>query len=179
MAIAAPAVAVNAAFLQEIKEDAQDLHELLECTVVLLTGPSWVRAQPRRLVQLLEQIRDQLALHFSLEEVYGYCDAAADGDPRHAAQAAALRSQHQELYRQICDLVEAAQQVLYHEAPTAGPDRLAVGFAALVDELHDHEVHENEMIAEAFDDDSRASGRSLVPGGLQQAVWQSGPPPGE
>ncbi|MCL6481793.1 MAG: hypothetical protein K6U02_08700 [Firmicutes bacterium] len=62
-------VTINAAFLQEIKEVNQDLWALLaelrhRCQRPLAPGAC------RWLLDRLCQLRDQLALHFSLEEAY-------------------------------------------------------------------------------------------------------------
>ncbi len=154
--------AINAAFLQEIKQDGQDLRELLECTQVLLIGPSWVR-QPHRLLHLLEELRDQLALHFSLEETYGYGALDSERSARHGAQVRALHAQHQQLYLDICEIVEAAEQLLYREIPAAELEPLVVRFATFLGDLHEHETHENEMITQAFDKPPRGEPSSLVP----------------
>lgn len=160
-------LAVNAAFLQEIKEGADELRELLQCTAVVLCGPSWVRDQRRRLVELLERVRDQLAFHFSLEEIYGYLGSMPGAHNRLTAQATRLRLQHTEFYVQACQLVDEAEQVLHHEAPVERLDSIALQFMTFVDDLHDHETYENEMITQAFADDLQTSVPSLLPDALR------------
>jgi hypothetical protein len=82
-------VTVNAAFLQEIKEVNHELWQLLadlrhRCQRPMAPGSC------RSLVEKLCQLRDQLALHFALEEAYGYFEDPVDVAPqlcRHAALA--------------------------------------------------------------------------------------------
>ena len=79
-------VTVNAAFLQEIKEVDQELWSLLgdlrhRCQRPIAPG------QCRLLIDKLCQLRDQLALHFSLEEAYGYFDDPVEVAPQLSRQA--------------------------------------------------------------------------------------------
>jgi len=61
-------VTVNAAFLQEIKEVNQDLWRLLADVRRMCDTPATIDSAPRRFFGLVEELRDQLALHFALEE---------------------------------------------------------------------------------------------------------------
>ena len=91
-------VTVNAAFLQEIKEVNQELWSLLaelrhRCQRPIAPGHC------RQLIDKISLLRDQLALHFSLEEAYGYFDDPVDVAPQLSRQAEHLRSEHRELYQ--------------------------------------------------------------------------------
>src|SRR5262245_61954266 len=86
-------VTVNAAFLQEIKEVNQELWSLLadlrhRCQRPIAPGHC------RLLIDKLCQLRDQLALHFSLEEAYGYFEDPVEVAPQLSRQAEMLRSEH-------------------------------------------------------------------------------------
>ena len=59
-------LAVNAAFLQEIKDDNRFLDELLLATHDALADLRPHRLNVRASVELLRRLRDRLAMHFSL-----------------------------------------------------------------------------------------------------------------
>jgi hypothetical protein len=61
---------INAAFLQEIKEDNRELRHLLDGCAALLARPDPAGIDPKRLAAMLSKLRDQLAMHFALEEAY-------------------------------------------------------------------------------------------------------------
>ncbi len=114
MATVTRTTTINAAFLKEIKEDNTDLRRQLSRTRELLSGePSCIR--PRELVEMLGELRDQFALHFSLEEAYGYFEDAVDGAPWLHRQAEALRAEHRHLFLELCHLEDEAERLLYHE----------------------------------------------------------------
>jgi hypothetical protein len=143
---------VNAAFLQEIKEVNQELWSLLDelrhrCLRPLAPG------QCRHLIDKLCQLRDQLALHFALEEAYGYFEDPVYVAPRLSRQAQQLRDEHKRLYLDFCQLVDRAERMFYdgqHAALTLwiGPEYLDFD-----GRLREHEAHENELILEAYDGD--------------------------
>ena len=118
-------VTVNAAFLQEIKEDNRELRRLLLSASNLTSEPANDRSTVKRWVEVLSELRDQLAMHFSLEEAYGYFDDAIDVAPRLSQQAAALRNQHEELFRVICSLVDSAERLLYRETTGKAHKKIA------------------------------------------------------
>jgi hypothetical protein len=152
IAIASGTVTVNAAFLQEIKEVNQELWQLLSDLRHRCQRPI-APAQSRVLIDRLCQLRDQLALHFALEEAYGYFDDPVDVAPRLSHRADRLRGEHKGLYLDLCELVEKAERMFYDEqhaglALWMGPD-----FLAFDEKLRGHEERENELIYEAYDSD--------------------------
>ena len=92
-------------------------------------------------------------MHFALEDAYGYFDDAIAEAPRLSEQAEVLRRQHDDLFLQICELVEAAEQLLYGERAERGRATLAVSYRDFHTAFHVHESRENELILEAFDSD--------------------------
>lgn len=145
-------VTVNAAFLQEIKDVNQELWQRLEdmrhrCQRPL--GPFHCR----HMVEKLSELRDQLALHFALEEAYGYFDDPVEVAPHLSHAAESLRAEHRRLYMQLTTLVERAERLLHTDQLTTlalwiGPD-----FLEFDANLRDHESRENELIYEAYDQD--------------------------
>ena len=143
---------VNAAFLQEIKEVNQELWQLLgdlrhRCQRPIAPG------QCRSHIDKLCQLRDQLALHFSLEEAYGYFDEPVDVAPQLSCQAEKLRGEHKELYLDLCDLVERAERMFYDEQHAALALWIGPEFLHFDRQLRRHEERESELILEAYDGD--------------------------
>ena len=145
-------VTVNAAFLQEIKEVNQELWALLaelrhRCQRPIAPGHC------RALIDKLCQLRDQLALHFSLEEAYGYFDDPVDVAPQLSRDAERLRAEHKELYLDFCDLVERAERMFYDEQHAALALWIGPEFLEFDQRLRGHEQRENALIVEAYDGD--------------------------
>jgi len=87
-------VVVNAAFLKDIKDDSRDLKVLMDrIQLVSYPLPTAINHWPE-LIRLFGDLRDQLAMHFSLEEAYGYFDDAIVTAPQLSVTAECLRSQH-------------------------------------------------------------------------------------
>ena len=152
-ATARASVTVNAAFLQEIKEVNADLWQLLADTRGACGQAVAGRCDRRALVAQFGRVRDQLAMHFALEEAFGYFDDPVAVAPRLSQRAAALRAQHTRLYVVIRDLADYAEQLLYGADRNDLVARLAALFQAFDNELQEHESRENELILEAFNDD--------------------------
>ena len=75
-------VTVNAAFLDDIKSVNQELWQGLENIREFCHHGISDAEACRVVVDTFEQLRDLLALHFALEESYGYFDDPAYVDPR-------------------------------------------------------------------------------------------------
>ena len=146
-------ITVNAAFLQELKEDNHHLRSLLEIARRTLLREPPAIATPREMADLFGELRDQLAMHFSLEEAFGYFEDALDVAPRLSEQADLLKAQHQGLYMSICEIADEADQILYQETEIDLRSEICERFAEFFDQFSDHEACENALILEAFDQD--------------------------
>ena len=153
MATVCRTLAVNAAFLQEIKDDNQQLRDVLCTTQGLLQNHSGHRSDLRQWTEALAELRDQLAMHFALEDAYGYFEDAVVHAPRLSQQAELLRGQHVELFLDICRLADRADLLLHERLAARHLHNLSHSFFAFVDRLQAHEREENELIMAAFDDD--------------------------
>lgn len=145
-------VTVNAAFLQEIKEVNHELWQLLadlrhRCQRPIAPGTC------RHLVDKLCELRDQLALHFALEEAYGYFEDPVDVAPQLCRQAEALRSEHSQLYSQLSAVVDRAERMFYDDRHAALAVWLGPEFLDFDARLRSHEERENDLIFEAYDGD--------------------------
>ena len=150
--VATQLVTVNAAFLQEIKQVNEGLWKLLgnarcKCSTKL------TQDQLAEVIPLLQELRDQLALHFALEESYGYFEDPADVAPQLAHKASQLRDEHRDLYVDLSDLVEQAERMFYDEQRDTLLLWLGPRFVSFDVRLKDHETRENELIMDAYDSD--------------------------
>lgn len=145
-------VTINAAFFQEIKEVNQELWQLLadlrhRCQRPIAPGST------RRLMDQLVDLRDQLALHFALEEAYGYFDDPVDVAPQLCRQADALRGEHKDLYSHLSTIVDRAERMFYDEQFAAMALWIGSQFLDFDARLRSHEERENDLIFEAYDAD--------------------------
>lgn len=145
-------VTVNAAFLQEIKDVNQELWALLRelrhrCQRFIAP------AHGRHLIDKMSQLRDQLALHFSLEEAYGYFDDPADVAPQLCCKADRLRSEHKDIFTDLCDIIEHAERLFYDEQHAALALWIGPEFLSFDDRLRHHEDEESDLITDVYTGD--------------------------
>jgi hypothetical protein len=151
--IHAGTVTVNAAFLQEIKEDHRLLKDYLGRATECFSPVAVTRFRAPDVVELLGRLRDQLAVHFSLEEAYGYFHDAISAAPHFSYQAERLLAEHQALYAGICQLAEEGERLLYTHPPAHVWETLNEGFQTFMLAFETHEAAENDLILSAFEDD--------------------------
>ena len=153
MAIISSTVTINAAFLQEIKEDNRLLRAQME-ELELASRPERARAaHPRQLARLIGDFRDQVAMHFALEEAYGYFDEPLDVAPRLTEAAEQLRAEHALLFASVCDLAERMSQVVYHETGSPRLRYVLRDVRRFVTRFNLHEQRETDLIMQALYDD--------------------------
>jgi hypothetical protein len=153
MPIAMRTVSINPAFLREIKDDHHELRQLQHHTSAMLDRLGPEEIEHKRLVHMFSKLRDQLAMHFSLEEAYGYQEDAIDIAPHLCRRAERLQAQHFELFDEFCCLVEISLQLLYHEQPRTLLSALAGGYRRFQVRFREHESQERELILEALNED--------------------------
>ena len=147
-------VTVNAAFFQEIKEDNQELTQRQAALHALCSLPRPIRVSRLRLAHLAAELRDRLALHFALEEAYGYFDDPLSVAPRLCEEAEALRGEHERLFRHLCDLVDEAEELASRTTnDSRAQRRLLDRLRQFCHDLHTHEARENALISAAFNVD--------------------------
>ncbi|MDP6720410.1 MAG: hypothetical protein QGF59_17235, partial [Pirellulaceae bacterium] len=137
----------------EIKDVNQDLWHIVAELREVTRNPYLVRSRRYQFVGMLEDLRDHLALHFALEEAYGYFDEPLKVDPRLSSRAKFLRSQHRELYLVACDLIDHAMQLHDGHNVRALARRLVAEYADFDTRLRRHEQAENELIQQEWDED--------------------------
>ncbi|MEE2935539.1 MAG: hemerythrin domain-containing protein [Planctomycetota bacterium] len=144
-------LAVNAAFLKDIKDDNHDLKAIVDQIAPLSEHYQTAVNHWPELVGLLEQLRDQLALHFSLEEAYGYFDDAINQAPQLSVDAECLRSQHPSLFKTIRGLADSVLEVNTDNIEHV--QKFLNDYRSFQQQFAAHEEAELKLILDAMDDD--------------------------
>jgi len=144
-------LAVNAAFLKDIKDDNRDLKGLLEKIFPLAHHPQTAINHWVELVDLFANLRDQLALHFALEEAYGYFEDAVVSAPQLSVVAECLRGQHPDLFERIRHLADKCTEVSVESHEQVS--RFLADFDRFRQDFEKHEEDELRLILDALDDD--------------------------
>ncbi len=142
---------VNPAFLQEIKDSNPDLWDTVHQLRQVFDSDDEPAKISRQLTRLLDCLRDQLALQFSLEESYGYVSVPDRGSERLSELAARTQSQHGMLYMQLSDLAEQAEELQYRGVESSQLRALLQRSREFDAELREHELAEGELIERSFD----------------------------
>lgn len=103
------------------------------------------------LISLISRLRDQLALHLSLEEAYGYFDDALISLAELSGKAEALRSEHSYLFASIRDLADQVSEVCPDR-----PEQVIRFIQRLATFRRTFEMHEEgelKQILDSLDDD--------------------------
>jgi len=151
MAIVSTRLAPNPAFLYEIKEDNQELWRLLDDLRQTFRQMPHALAKP--LVAKLTALRDQLAMHFALEEFYGYMEDPIAVAPQLSDLADELRSEHATLFVQACALVEQAEDMDVQGPHLKALRDLGEDFDEFDRDLRRHESAEGDLILKSLDED--------------------------
>lgn len=139
-------LAVNPAFLEEIKDSNHTLWEQIACLRETCESHDLRSSVLHRLVGLLNEVRDLLALQFALEESYGYMEVPASVVAGLSHSIEHVRSQHCVLYLTASELAEKAEELQYRGWVAECVDQL-VGQVKQFDlQLQDHERAERELI---------------------------------
>lgn len=145
------ALAVNPAFMQEIKDSNPDLWRLADDLRRACQIDDEPVAVLRRLARLLDSLRDALSLQFSLEESYGYIRVGEPQDERISDLAIRTQAQHGQLYLQLSDLVEQAEELQYRGVQYEHLCRLIEDTRQFDRLWCRHEQLEADMIDQTFD----------------------------
>lgn len=139
---------VNPAFLQEIKDSNTELWQAFEQIRKLYASRLPRRRVAHDLVRLLDDLRDHLALQFSLEEAYGYLELPVgksfNGEEGERAEQA--RRQHCSLYLEISELCERAEELQYRGLATEQLSLLVEETQTFEARFQSHEMLERQLI---------------------------------
>lgn len=147
---------------RELKLDYRRLQRAREALAELLRSPAALMSHRHQLAHWLAELRDQLAVHFALEEAAGYFDEARENAPHLAFRVAALQAEHVSLYERIRGLTDEVEQGLRNNRLTSATDfgneedwaqRIARRYRTFDRRLVSHEAGESELIFESLDTD--------------------------
>ena len=141
---------VNPAFLQEVKDSNPDLNRALTDLRQLLSSREPTYRICCRLTRLLDELRDLLALQFSLEESYGYLEVVGDPDESIGNLASQTQSEHGLLYMAVSDLAQQAEELQYRGVEANHLLLLLQRTRAFDLELREHESAESELIERSY-----------------------------
>jgi hypothetical protein len=137
---------VNAAFLQEVKDSNiqfwQNVHDFKR----LLHQSAELSELSAKLVRLLSELRDSMALEFSLEETYGYIEGNYAASSVSAHKAGQAKQQHRELYLQLHEISESAEEAQYRGTIVEDFAAIVMVCKEFLTALEAHEQHESELI---------------------------------
>ena len=147
-----PGLTLNVAFLNEIKQDSQKPAEIIgELRYLIAEDHS---LDPREMVTALGNLRDELETQFALEEFYGYFQSARVTHPYVSVRTERLKTQHEVMYLDLCELVELAESALYRESPLEKTwSAIADGFRSFVQSYNQHEQEEFELMMRLCNDE--------------------------
>jgi hypothetical protein len=135
----------------ELREDQHHLHELTLAIDELLSHPRIAENHWNDVQSLWGELRDQLSLHFALEEAEGYLNISRSANPECVCTAEYLKLQHAELFGEICAVAEAACDVeSNHQRRVAATIARYRRFRSALDA---HEEAEWNLIEEAWGKD--------------------------
>lgn len=141
---------VNAAFLQEVKDSNTQFWTNLDELKHLLATEGEPREQSAQLVRILNELRDSIALEFSLEETYGYIQGSRLANYVTAARATQARRQHGELYLQLHEILERAEEAQYRGTISREYGEIAAACGDFLDAMAAHEELESDLIRQGF-----------------------------
>ncbi len=105
----------------------------------------------RQLTRLLDNLRDQLALQFSLEESYGYIEVGSQSSRVTGELAARTQSQHATLYLRLSELAEQAEELQYRGVESQRLRELVHQSRQFHSDLQAHEQMEAELIRRCYE----------------------------
>lgn len=148
MITATRTVALNAAFLDEVKQDDVELKRLLDELRQMCSPAIPQQIEPESLCELLGRTRDQLKFHLDLEEAVGYFEGARSVPFRISAEAERLRCEHQDLLDEMARIADAAEAALSARVG-GGAAEIVRQFRSFDERLRDHELRECHLIWES------------------------------
>ena len=145
-------LAINTAFLEEIKEDSVEFRQVLKDTENRFAAGEM--PAPVDAARLLGNLRDALQTYFAVEAFYGYFENAEVQHQAVSSQARDLLDEHDTLFLQLNALVDEAQQIVYKEC-TDELTVLAIAgrFSNFCKALQAHEDAEMNLIMRLHNED--------------------------
>jgi hypothetical protein len=141
---------VNAAFLQEVKDSNEELLIVLKQLRLIELGKAETKTCCKQLVDCLSELRDCVGLQFSLEETYGFITAACESKAAALLNAEEARQQHRELYLQLHELCEQAEEAQYRGTIGRDLNTYLLAFQRFDECFESHEQLEADLIRDGL-----------------------------
>jgi ferredoxin len=135
---------------RELRETIPGLQRFLEGPVPK-PGSQKARTWRNRLAKQLQDLRENLAVHFRREQDSGLFEELAREFPRAADRLAALQAEHDQILSTLAVIRETI--LSYSQARTAGGDDPRVRARELLGQLARHETAETELIGRLHSED--------------------------
>ncbi|MEY4567436.1 MAG: hypothetical protein RLY14_2406 [Planctomycetota bacterium] len=143
--------AINAAFLQEVKDFNTDYwktyNQLQHRTLARGNGESAsdpVEAQ--EILNLARQITKEMAKQFLLEETYGYLQTPTGHGAVYDSEVACARGQHKSLYMLASEICESLELAGFQGLLSDGISKQEGAIRKLCNDWAEHEQSENNLI---------------------------------
>lgn len=137
---------VNAAFLQEVKESNLQLWGVLSQLRAVQLGQPRPTVLAKQFVNNIGELRDAIGLEFSLEETYGFVSGVPRVSITERTDASKAIMQHRELYLQLHELCEQAEEAQYRGTIARDLPVYLGAFDAFDTAFRAHEELESELI---------------------------------
>ncbi|MEM7455100.1 MAG: hypothetical protein AAF456_12185 [Planctomycetota bacterium] len=145
-------LAINTAFLEEIKEDSVEFRQVLKDTSDRFSAGEM--PTPVDAARLLGNLRDALQTYFAVEAFYGYFENAEIKHQAVSNRAQELLDEHDVLFLQLNGLVDEAQQIVYKECSDELTVREIAGrFDEFCQALQAHEDAEMNLVMRLHNED--------------------------
>ena len=141
---------VNAAFLQEVKDSNEELWIVFKQLRRIAPSSNDPKTCCKQLVDCLSELRDCVGLQFSLEETYGFITAACESKAASLLNAEHARQQHRELYLQLHELCEQAEEAQYRGTIGRDLNTLLTAFQHFDECFEAHEQLEADLIRDGL-----------------------------
>jgi hypothetical protein len=148
------AVTINVAFFLEIREENKELDRLISDCRAAAAKIEADSADLRQLMDLLGNLRDNVAMQFALEEAYGYFENPTVRTPDLSANAVLLRDEHWILYSDLTTVIEHVEQRVYREPSDETTRQLARDVVAFCDNFQYHDTQEHALVMRMQESDS-------------------------
>lgn len=146
-------VALNAAFMWEVKSVNEELWQVVELLETIFKRPHLIAGRSRKLIRLLEQLLDLVGMQFTLEEAYGYFDDPEYVEPAVSSEAVKLRDEHATLYASLMKLVERTQDFFFEHDENGLIYKVPSQFHAFMEQFHEHDQRECALTLTSMNQD--------------------------
>ncbi len=142
---------INSAFLQEIKDSNPNYWVALRRLPETCVETDEPMVACNLLTRAIDDLRDAVALQFSLEESYGFVEVRRIRSTRRIRldlheKAVKLQQDHRRLYLELSELAEQAEELQYRGARPALLRQLMARTLEFEAKLRQHERAETELI---------------------------------